>query len=90
MFVMSFTSVVIDRASFKKTSEMVKVKSFDCQSQISKSTTLQEMSLKCYAVLSLYLCMVLILYLFPGPLPDQNFFSEAIKDAKFLFSRVTF
>ena len=40
--------------------------------------------------------MVLILYLFLGPLLDQslkkisNFLSEAIKDAKLLFSSVTF
>ena len=46
MFVMSFTSVVVDRASFKKTSEMAKVKSFDCQLQISKSTTLLQISVK--------------------------------------------
>ena len=84
MFVMSFTSVVVDRASFKKTSEMAKVKSFDCQLQISNSTTFLEMSVKFYVVLSLSLCMVLILYLFPGPLPDQslkkssNFYSKDI------------
>ena len=87
--------VVVMRASFKKTFETTKVKSFDCQLQIS--TTLLQMSVKFYAVLSLSLCMVLILYLFPGPLLDQslikssNFFSEAIKDdQKILFSSVTF
>ena len=72
MFVMSFTSVVVDCASFKKTSEMAKVKLFDCQLQISKSTTLLEMSVKFYAVLSLSLCMVLILYLSPGSLLNQS------------------
>ena len=70
MFVMSFISVVVDRGAFKKTFEMAKVESFDCQLQISKSTTLLQMSVKFYAVLSLSLCMVLILYLFPGPLLD--------------------
>ena len=80
--------VVVDRASFEKTFEMTKVKSFDCQLQISKSTTLLQMSVKFDAVLSLSLCMVLILYLFPGPLPDQSlkkaqiFFSEARKDVQ--------
>ena len=72
MFVMSFTSVVVDRASFKKTSDMAKVKSFGCQLQISKSTTVLQMSVKFHAVLSLSLCMVLILYLFPGPLLGQS------------------
>ena len=85
---MSFTSVAVDRASFKKTSEVAKVKSFNCQIQTSRSTTLLQMSVKFYAVLSLSLCMVLILCLFPGPLLDQSlkkssiFFSEAIKDAQ--------
>ena len=60
---------------------------------ISKSTTLQEMSVKFYAVLSLSFCMVLVLYLFPGLLPGQNkssnVFSEAIrKTPKLLFSIV--
>ena len=47
-----------------------------------------EMSVKFYAVLSLSLFMVLIPYLFPGPLLDQSLkksssvFSEAIKDAQ--------
>ena len=82
--VMSFTSVIVDRVSFQKISEIAKVKSFDCQLQISKSITLLQMSVKFYAVLSLSLCMVLI----PGPLLDQslnkssNFLSEAIKDAQ--------
>ena len=31
----SFTSVVVDPACFRKTSEMARVKSFDCQLQIS-------------------------------------------------------
>ena len=39
---------------------------------ISKSTTLLEMSVKFYAVLSLSFCMVLVLYLFPGPFPGQK------------------
>ena len=84
LFVMSFTSVIVDRASFKKTSEMAKVRSFDCQLLISKSTTLLQMSVKFYSVLFLSLCMILI----PGPLLDQslkkssNFLSEAIKDAQ--------
>ena len=72
MFVMSFTSVIVDRASFKKISEIAKVKSFNCQLQISKSTTLLQMSIKFYAVLSLSLCMVLIVYLFPGHLLHQS------------------
>ena len=70
----------------KKAFVMAKVKSFGCQLQISKLTTLLEMSLKFYAVLSLSFCMVLVLYLFPGLLPGQkkssNVFSEAIKDAQ--------
>ena len=65
---------------------MAKVKSFGCQLQISKSTTLLEMSVKIYAILSLYFCAVLVLYLFPGPFPGQkkssNIYSEAIKDAQ--------
>ena len=72
MLVISFTSVVVDRACFIKISEMAKVKSFGCQLQISKSTTLPQMSVKYYAVLSVSLCMVLILYLFPGPLLGQS------------------
>ena len=82
--VMFFISVVVDRASFEKTSEMANVKSFDCQLLESKSTTLLQMSVKFYAVLSLSLCIVLI----SGHLLDQslkkssNFFSEAIKDAQ--------
>ena len=46
------------------------------------------MSVKFYAVLFLSLCMVLILYLLPGPLLGQslkkssNFFYEAIEDAQ--------
>ena len=70
MFVMSFSSVIVNRASFKKTFEMAKVESFDCQLQISKSSTLLQMSVKFCAVLSLSLCMVLILYSLPGPLLD--------------------
>ena len=46
MFLMSFTSVAVDRASFGKTSEMVKVKSFDCQLQVLKSITLLQMSVR--------------------------------------------
>ena len=75
---------------------MAKVKSLDCQLQISKLTTLLQMNVKFYAVLSQSFCMVLILYLFQGPLPDQslrkssNFFSEAIKTPKLLFSNVMF
>ena len=65
---MSFTSVVADRASFEKTSERGKVKSFDCQLLVLKSTTLLQMSIKFCAVLSLSLRMVLI----PGPLLDQS------------------
>ena len=51
---------------------MAKVKSFGCQLQISKLTTLLEMSVKFNAVLSLSFCMVLVHYLFPGPLPGQK------------------
>ena len=63
---------IVDCASFKKTFEMTKVKSFDCQLQILKSTILLQMSVKFYAVLSLSLCMVLTLYLFPGSLLGQS------------------
>ena len=69
---------------------MAKIKSFDCQLQISKSTTLLQMSVKFYAVLSLSFCMVLILYLFPGTLLDRslkkssNFFAEVMKDAQII------
>ena len=58
---MSFNVVVVDRASFRKISEMAKVTSFDYQLLISKSTTLMQMGVKFYAVLSLSLCVVLIL-----------------------------
>ena len=81
-------SVVVDCASFKTTPEMTEVKNFDCQLQISKSATPLHMSVKFYAVLSLSLCMVLILYSFAGPLPDQslkkssNFFFKSIKDTQ--------
>ena len=95
MSVMSFyTSVVVDRASFKKTLEMAKVKSFDCQLQISKSTTLLQMSVNFYAVLSLSLCIVPTLHSFPGPLLDQspnkssNFFPKLQKTPKLQFSRL--
>ena len=44
MFVMSFTSVLVDCASFKKTSEMARVKSLDCQLEILKSTSLLQIS----------------------------------------------
>ena len=97
MFFMSFTSAVADRASFKNTSEMAKVISFNYQLQISKSTTLLQMTVKFYAVLSLSLCMVLILYLFPGPSRlskskkrAQTFSLKLQKTPKLLFSSVTF
>ena len=65
---------------------MAKVKSFGCQLQISKSTTLLEMSVKLYAVLSLEIFLYGAGSLFPGPLPGKkkssNVFSEAIKDAQ--------
>ena len=51
---------------------MAKVKNYGCQLQISKSTTLLEMSVKFYAVLSLSFCVALVINLFPGPLPDQK------------------
>ena len=51
---------------------MAKVKSFNCQLLISKSTTLLQMSVNFYGVLSLFLCMVLI----SGPLPDQSLKKE--------------
>ena len=92
---MSFTSVAVDRASFKKTSEMAKVIFFCCQLQISKSTTLLQITVEFYAVLFLSLCLVLIPYLFPGLFLGQSFrkisdfFSELQKTPKLLFSSVT-
>ena len=71
MFVMFSASVVVDC-----TSEIAKVKSFVCQLQISKSTTLLKVSVHFDAVLFLSLCLVLILYLCPGPLLDQKFKRE--------------
>ena len=44
IFDMSLTSVLVDRTSFRKASEMARVKSFDCQLQISKSTALLQMN----------------------------------------------
>ena len=84
LFVISFTSVVVDRTSFKKTSEMAKIKSFDSQLLILKSTTLLQMIVEFCAVLSLSLCMVLI----SGPLSDQSLkkelklFLRSYKDAQ--------
>ena len=87
MFLMScHFSVIVGHASFKKISEMTKVKSFGYQLQISKWTTLLEMSVKFYAVLSLFSCMVLVLYLFIGPLLGQkssNVFSKTTIGANF-------
>ena len=59
LYVMCFTSAVVDRACFKKTSEMTKIKNFDCQLlcspianfEIDHSAT--DMNVKFYAGLSL-------------------------------------
>ena len=78
---MSFTSFVVGRDCFRKTSEMARVKSFDCQFENFE----MEMSAMSYAVLSLSLCMMWILYLFPGPLLYQS-----LKKSLKFFSSVTF
>ena len=68
-------------ASFKNTSEMAKVKSFDCQLQISKSTTLLQMNVKLYAVLLLFL-FVSRPFARSKSKKELKLFSKATKDAQ--------
>ena len=88
-FVMPLTSVVVDIASFRKMSE-----SFDHRLQISKLTTLLQISVKFMQFISIF--MHGADSLFPGPLLYQGLkkssylFSESIKTPKLLFSSVTF
>ena len=81
----SFISVVVDSACVRKTSEMARGKGQGSRVSIVTCKTFEmEMSAKSYAVLSLSLCMMPILHLFPGPLLYQclekssNFFSSVI------------
>ena len=85
MFVLSFTSAVVDRASFKKTSEMAKVKSFSCQLQISKSTTARNQCNVLCSFISIFVHGAGSLFVsrpFARPEKSSNIFSEAIKDAQ--------
>ena len=94
---MSFTSVVVGRASFKKISETAKVKSFGFLLQISKfdDSATNECKVLCsfisvfmYSADSLFASRP---FAWPKFKKSSNFFSEAITDTpKLLFSNVTF
>ena len=73
---MSFNSVAVDRASFRNTSEMARIKQFDCQLQISKLTTLLQMNVKVYAVLSLSFFCGAEFFFVPKPFAMPRFKTE--------------
>ena len=66
-----FTSVVADRACFRKTSEMAGVKSW-----VSRRNFEMETISRFYAVLSLSLCMLSILYFVSRPFVIPKFKKE--------------
>ena len=89
MFVMSFTSVVVDRAPFKKTSEMAKVDEFrlpianfeiDHSARNECKVLCSFISIFVYGAGSLFVSRP-----FAKPKKSSNVFSQAIKDAQTTF-----